>query len=240
MKKLYEKKEILFAVLWILVYCFVSIPIRGNLGDESIWMLIALAVIAAGITLFVKTNHLEEKYGLTGWPKNSKKYLYLIPVWILVTGNLWGGFALSYSGAAQVFAVLSMLLIGYIEEMLFRGFLFKALIPKDGVVISIIISAVTFGIGHIVNLFAGQANLETVIQVFFAIAWGFIFTMVFYKSGSLVPCIIAHGLVDAFSKFAKESITAEWIYMGATIVVAIIYCIYLAKIDKAEPKSEWA
>lgn len=228
--KLYKKNEILFAVLWILVYCFLSIPIRGELGDQSIWMLIALIVIAAGITVFVKKNHLEEKYGLTGWPKNTKKYLFFIPMWILVTGNMWGGCALSYSGAAQVFAVLSMLLIGYVEEMLFRGFLFKALIPKDGIKIAVAISAVTFGIGHIVNLLAGQADLETVIQVFFAIAWGFIFTMVFYKSGSLIPCIIAHGLVDAFSKFAADSLTMEWVYMSVTIVVAIIYCFYLSRL----------
>lgn len=230
MRKFYEKNEILFTVLWILVYCFATIPIRGELGDESIWMLIALAVIAAGITAFVKINHLEEKYGLTGWPKNAKKYLYFIPMLVLMTGNLWGGFALAYSGAAQVFAVLSMLLIGYVEEMLFRGFLFKALIPKDGIKVAIIISAVTFGIGHIVNLLAGQANLETVIQVFFAIAWGFIFTMVFYKSKSLIPCILTHGLVDAFSKFSANNITFEWIYMGATIVVAIVYCIYLVRV----------
>lgn len=90
-------------------------------------MLIALAMIAAEITIFVKKNHLEEKYGLTGWPKNTKKYLFFIPMWFLVTGNLWSGLALSYSGAAQIFAVLSMLLVGYVEEMLFRGFLFKAL-----------------------------------------------------------------------------------------------------------------
>lgn len=124
MRKFYEKNEVLFAVGWILVYCLATIPIRGELGDESIWMLIALAGIAAGITIFVKKNHLEEKYGLTGWPKNAKKYLYFIPMWVLMTGNLWGGFALSYSSAAQVFAVLSMFLIGYVEEMLFRGFLF--------------------------------------------------------------------------------------------------------------------
>ena len=112
--------------------------------------------------------------------------------------------------------------------MLFRGFLFKALIPKDGLKLSVIISSVTFGIGHIVNLLAGQANLETVIQVLFAIAWGFIFTMVYLKSGSLLPCIIAHGLVDAFSKFSTESITVEWVYMIATIIIAVVYCIYLS------------
>ena len=236
MRKLYEKNEILFAVLWILVYCFTSIPIRGNFGDESIWMTIVLTAIAAGITVFVKKNHLEAKYGLKGWPENTKRYLFFIPMWILVTGNLWGGFGIAYDGWGQVFAVISMLLIGYIEEMIFRGFLFKALIPKDGIKLAIIISSVTFGIGHIINLFAGQANLETVIQVLFAIAWGFIFTFVFYKCGSLVPCIIAHSLVDAFSKFANDdgALTVAWIYMGATIVIAIAYGMYLAKLPNAE------
>ena len=64
MRRLYEKKEILFAVLWIVVYCIVLGTIRGNFGDESICMLIALLVFTAGIIVFVKTNHLEGKYGL--------------------------------------------------------------------------------------------------------------------------------------------------------------------------------
>ena len=82
--------------------------------------------------------------------------------------------------------------------------------------------------------------METVIQVFFAVAWGFIFTFVFYKCESLLPCIIAHSLVDAFSKFANESNSdvSGWIYMGATILVAIVYGIYLAKLPRAEAESE--
>lgn len=237
MRKFYEKNEVLFAVGWILVYCLVMMPVRGEFGDESVWTLLALAGIAAGITIFVMLHHLEEKYGLAGWPKNTKKYLFFIPMWVLATGNLWGGFALSYSGAAQVFAVLSMLLVGYVEEMLFRGFLFKALASKNDIRVAILVSAVTFGVGHIINLLTGQANLETVIQVFFAVAWGFIFTMVFYKSKSLIPCILAHGLVDVFSKFGavSDNMTIAWVYMGAVIVVAIVYCTYLVKAaDRAE------
>lgn len=234
MRKLYEKNEVFFAVIWILVYCFTTIPIRGNLGDESIWMTVVLLVIAAGITVFIRKNHLEEKYGLTGWPRNTKRYLYFIPMWILVTGNLWGGLGIAYDGLGQVFTVISMLLIGYVEEVIFRGFLFKALIPKDGIRLAIIISSVTFGIGHIINLLAGQASLETVIQVFFAIGWGFIFTLVFHKCKSLIPCIVAHGLVNAFSKFANESNNGRtaWIYMTATILIAIIYGIYLVRLSE--------
>ena len=231
MRKLYEKDEIWFAVLWILVYCLALNPIRGNLGDESIWMTIVLLVIAALATAFIKNNRLEKKYGLTGWPRNTKRYLFFIPMWILATGNLWGGFGIAYDGMGQVFAVVSMILVGYVEEVIFRGFLFKALISKNGIKPAIIISSVTFGLGHIINLLSGQASLETVIQIFFAIAWGFIFTFVFYKCGSLIPCIIAHSLIDVFSLFVNEShndMTGR-IYIGVTIAVAIVYGIYLAK-----------
>ena len=231
MRKLYEKDEIWFAVLWILVYCLALNPIRGNLGDDSIWMTIALLVIAALATAFIKNNRLEKKYGLTGWPRNTKRYLFFIPMWILATGNLWGGFGIAYDGIGQVFAVVSMILVGYVEEVIFRGFLFKALISKNGIKPAIIISSVTFGLGHIINLLSGHASLETVIQVFFAIGWGFIFTIVFYKCQSLIPCIIAHSLIDVFSLFVNEThndMTGR-IYMGVTILVAIVYGIYLAK-----------
>ena len=236
MKKLYEKNEVLFAVLWILVYCFVLVPIRGNFGDESIWMTLALLLFAAGITIFVKSNHLEEKYGLTGWPKNTRRFLYFLPMWIIVTGNLWGGVSPAYKGTAQLFAVLSMALVGYVEEMIFRGFLFKALIPKNGIVTAIIISSVTFGMGHVVNLLTGQGNLETIVQIIFAVSLGFLFTMVFYKSGSLLPCIAAHSLIDVFSKFAVPSETADKIYVGMTIILAIAYSIYLSRFGLGEAK----
>ena len=234
MKKLYEKKEVLFAVLWIVAYCALTIPVRGNLGDESPWMLAALAALAVAATFFIKGNALESKYGLTGWAEAPRKYLYFLPMFFLATGNLWSGFGLEYQGLSEILAVLSMLLVGYVEEVLFRGFLFKALLKKDGPKPAILISAITFGIGHIVNLLAGQASLETAAQVVFAIAWGMIFTVAFYKSGSLWPCIVAHGLVNAFSKLNGENPIAEWVYIGATIVVALVYCPYLLKLETAE------
>ena len=229
MKKLYEKNELRFALLWILAYCVISIPIRGALGDESPVMLAALAVIAAGLVAFIKRFDLEEKYGLVQWKGSAKAYLYFIPMLVLMTGNLWGGVGLAYSGMAQVYAVLSMLLIGLIEELIFRGLLFRALLKKDPAPVAIAISAVTFGIGHLVNLLAGQGGLESLIQVFFAVAWGFLFTLVFYKSGSLLVCIAVHGLVDVFSKFAAAESSAEYVYVAATIVVAAAYCLFLSR-----------
>jgi len=245
MKKLYEKKQVLFAVLWIIVYCASTIPFRGSeQRNSSPWMLLALIILTVGAAAFICANGLQKRYGFTGWRRYARRCLYYVPMLVLATGNLWGGVGLQYQGLAQVCAVLSMLLIGFVEEVLFRGFLFRALLEKRGEKPAIIVSAVTFGIGHIVNLLAGQANMETICQVFFAIAWGFIFTYAFYKGGSLWPCILVHSLVDAASMFSSADPasqlvrTSDWVYMGATILVGIAYCLYLRKQKTAENFAE--
>ena len=78
MKKLYDKNELWFALAWIIGYCVITIPIRGELGDESPFMLLGLALIAAGIFAFVKRYGLEEKYGLVKWKGKASDYLFFI------------------------------------------------------------------------------------------------------------------------------------------------------------------
>ena len=238
MRKLYEKHEILFSVLWIVAYCLVMAPIKGRFGIDSSWMLLALLLFAVGITAFVKTNRLEQKCGLAGWPRDTKRFLYFLPMFFLATGNLWDGFALFFHGLPLVFAVLSMLLVGYVEEMIFRGLLFRALLSEGKTTAAIVVSSVTFGLGHIVNLLAGQASFETLVQIVFAVSWGFILTMVFYKCGSLIPCIVAHAVIDASSLFGADSELADWIYMGATIITAILYSLCLGRLQTPESMRE--
>ena len=238
MRKLYEQKEMLFAVLWIVAYCVIVGTIRGYFGMESIYMLLALALFTAAIIIFVKANHLEDKYGLAGWPKDMNKYLFFIPMWILATGNIWGGFSPSYHGVSLVIAALSMVLVGFVEEMIFRGFLFRAMLSKNKTTVAIIVSAVTFGIGHIVNLFIVQTGFETVIQIIFAISWGFILTMVCFQSGSIIPCIIAHSAIDVLSLLGADNEIFDWIYIVTTIIVAIVYSIYLGRLKSSDYNKE--
>lgn len=75
---------------------------------------------------------------------------------------------------------------------------------KDNLHSAIIVSAVTFGVGHIVNLANTEDTLGVVLQVCYAIAIGFLYTVLVYKSGSLWPCIISHMFVNGTSVFARE------------------------------------
>ena len=52
---------------------------------------------------------------------------------------------------------------------------------------AIIVSAVTLGIGHIVNLLNGAELIPTLMQICYAISLGYLFVIIFYKSKSNNP-----------------------------------------------------
>ena len=208
--------------------------------------MLGLVVISAAIYLFVKKNGLLEKYGLAGWAKNSRAMLWFIPLWILSCLNLFSGFQPDYPVPGLIYAAVSMALVGFAEELIFRGFLFKAMLKDGNVKAAIIVSSVTFGLGHILNLFTGHELIATLIQVVFAVAMGFVFTLVFYKSGSLLPGILAHSIIDVTSVLASDdgSQLVNFIVHIVVIVVSIAYCLCLAKrvetpaINRADTKQE--
>ena len=226
MKKFYEKSEIWFAVMWIIIYVVVMGNLRNNFGDDSVLSFVGLLAIATVITCFIFKNKLVEKYGFVK-VKDHKRCLFFIPFIILMSVNFWPGFSVHYALPGQIYAVLTMALVGYVEEVIFRGLLFKA-IEKDSVKQAIIISAITFGAGHIINLLTGHASFDTLLQIAYAIAIGFAFVMVFYKSKSIWPCIITHSFIDVASKFSGESSkTLDIVISSVIIVVAGGYALYL-------------
>ncbi len=233
MIKLYQKNELTFAIACIVGYVLVIGNLR-NLGDDSPAMMLGLLAISLILFLFVQKNGLMEKYGLSGWAKNSRQMLYFIPLWIVSSGNLWGGFSPRYQGLGLVCSIASFALVGFVEELLFRGFLFKAMLKDGNVRTAIIISSVTFGMGHIVNLLTGHALAETLVQVVFAVAIGFIFTMVYYKCGSLLPLILAHSAIDVLSVCAVDNVVADGLFIVTTLVTTALYCWYLSRLETPE------
>ena len=231
MKKQYDKSEMSFAILWIVIYTVGIGTLKGNFGFDSLPQMLGLIVIAAATFLFVKKNGLMEKYGLSAWAENSRALLWFLPLWGLSCMNLFGGIRPDYPVPGLIFAAVSMAIVGFVEELLFRGFLFNAMLKDGNVKTAVIISSVTFGFGHIVNLFTGQNVPETLLQIVFAVAMGFVFTMVYYKGGSLLPGILAHSFIDVTSVFAADegSQQLNLILHVAIIAVSVAYCLYLAR-----------
>ena len=236
MRKFYETKPVLFAILWIVIYVVLVAPLRGSYGDDSLQMLLGLVAVSAALLAVIRLLGIEKELGMTRWLQNGKALLWLLPMWVLSTGNLWGGVSLRYDAITSVMAVLSFLLVGVAEEIIFRGLLFNGMRKTGRLTVAIVVSAITFGMGHMVNLLTGHATAETLVQMIFAVAWGFLFTFAYLKGGSLLPCIAIHGLIDAFSVFSRDSQIADWAYIVATVAAALVYCLYLRKQPTPAPE----
>lgn len=236
MKKLYEKNELTFAIVWIVVYCVLQSlanPLNNAIG-------VAYAASAAFCVLqtvvlftFIRKNNLLKRYGLCKSPVPARRFLYYVPLVILASGNLWNGFALNYSPAETACRIVCMLCVGFLEEVIFRGLLFKA-IAKDNIKSAVIISSMTFGIGHIINLFngSGMALVNNLCQIVFAVAVGFLLVTIFYRGGSLLPCILVHSAINTLGTFANDAnLTTEThlFHLAVLIAVTVVYTLILTR-----------
>ena len=236
MKKLYEKNELAFAIVWIVVYCVLQSlanPLNKAIG-------VAYAASAAFCVLqtivlftFIRKNNLQKRYGLCKPLVPARRFLYYVPLVILASGNLWNGFALNDSPAETALRVVCMLCVGFLEEVIFRGLLFTA-IAKDNIKSAIVISSVTFGVGHIINLFNGSGMdlVNNLCQIVFAIAVGFLLVTIFYRGGSLLPCILVHSAINTLGTFAKDTnLTTEMhlLHLVVLILIAVVYTLILTR-----------
>ena len=244
LKKLYDKSKIWFAVSWIIAYCVlmsVGDAISAWIGIEKLVTLAVGIFLSAILLLFLKNNGLFLDYGLCAPKSCAKSMLYYLPIIVMLSANLWYGVTLNYGVIETVLYILSMFCVGFLEEVIFRGLLFETM-RKDNVKIAVIVSSVTFGIGHIINLINGSGAelLPNLLQVAYATTAGFMFVMMYYKSKSLIVCIVAHGLFNALSVFANQtSATNETQILTALLLIVITgsYALYLALSIKQKPNN---
>lgn len=235
MKKLHEKNELLFAILSILIYVIgssIADNISGEIGIQKIVTLPWNLLLTIAMVVFVTKNGLAEYYGLCKGKYQAKSYFYYIPLVVISLVNVWFGVAWKFSAAETALYAASMLLVGFLEEMVFRGFLFKAM-SKDNVKTAIIVSSLTFGIGHFVNLLNGSgANpLETGCQIVYAVSIGYMYVTLFHKGKSLWPCIVSHGVLNSLSSISNEDLAMRYL-IPVSIALTALSLLYSAALNR--------
>lgn len=232
MKKLFDKDEVWFAVGWIVVYVLAF----GNADtlSESIGVP-KLLTCAVGFLLtllllgFVSKWKLLEYVGLCSMRGKVRDYLYFIPLILISSVNFWNGLAMNVSPLEAFLYILSMCFVGILEELIFRGLLFKGM-SKDNITAALIVSSLTFGVGHIVNLLYGAPLVDTLLQLLYASGIGFCYTAIFLVSGSIWPCILSHIFVNASSVFALAPDTAFNVFTAVLVtVICVFYGLWLLR-----------
>ncbi len=230
MRKFFEKHETLNCIWLIILYVVINSYCKKNYGMEDYRSAIINVVFSVLLLALIIGLKRVERCGLVKIA-NWKECQYFIPLLVIMSVNLWNGININAAATEIVFHFITMLNVGFIEEIIFRGFLFR-MMEKDNLKSAIIVSSLTFGIGHIVNLLNGEDLIPTLMQVCYAVAIGYLFVIIFYKTKSLVPCIIAHGIFNSLSIFNKENTLSIYIIPVVLVVLSVGYARY---IDKAIP-----
>lgn len=236
MMKLYNKSELAFTLIAIAVYCVLQSmanPMNQITGIDYSMSAVFCVSQAVLLLCFIMKNHLSQDYGLCRSSIPSKCFLYYLPLAVLITRNFWNGVAFNFTLTETICYVIYMISVGFIEEVLFRGFLFKAIV-KDSVRMASVISSVTFGLGHFLNLIngSGMGMAENLFQITGAIAIGFLFVILYYRGGSLLPCIITHSLInitDAFSDNSGLTVGKSIVFQLILLFVTVAYAFILTR-----------
>ncbi len=236
MKKYYEAHELAFTLILIAIYSVgqsFATSLNQMLGLNYSANAVFNVALSVFLLVFIFKSELNEKIGFCKPKLPASRFLWFIPLVIISTNNFWNGTNTNLLGGELACYITYMFCVGIVEEVLFRGLLFRAL-EKDSLKTAMIVSSVTFGLGHIINLFNGVSTdvVVTLCQIVGAVALGFLYVVIFYRGGSLIPCIISHSAIDVLSVFANENTLTSEKRIVFTLIHCLIVVIYTLILQK--------
>jgi membrane protease YdiL (CAAX protease family) len=128
------------------------------------------------------------------------------------------------------FGVLTCLIAPIAEEVFFRGFLFSVLASRIGVLWGALVTGGIFGLIHL----SGSPPLGVAVLV----AFGALLCVVYWKTGSLIPCMALHALNNAVSFGYTKSLDAAGIVslIAGSVVLVVLVGLALAKRGDQGPR----
>lgn len=238
MKKLFDQKPVLFAVIWIMIYVvgFGSAGIQTQTPWLNYALQSAVGLVIAGVLLiFAKKRDLLAHWGFTGIHTAENRMLFFIPMLLAMTSNVWLGFGFREdTPAATLFGILAIgVICPFLEELIMRSMLFRA-IGKQSTRQGFWFASLAFGVGHAVNLVYGKDVMDTLVQMVYASCIGFCFTAVLYTTSSIVPTVLAHMLCNTLNFFAKQNVSevSQMIVIAVMCVICVAYGCYVLYVHR--------
>ena len=138
-------------------------------------------------------------------PPRPPRWMLVIPGLVLLIGLVgipYGDLG-DIGGSFLLWLAIGTLLVGFSEELVFRGLAVVGFRGGYSEVRVWLWSSILFGLLHGVNLVLGQGAVLTVRQVVTAFVLGSIFYAIRRTTGTIIVGMVLHGLWD-FSTFANE------------------------------------
>ncbi len=238
-KKLYLKSPLTFALVLVALYVVLGSVLEGLSSAHPLGYLLPLAfhlALAPALLTFLAQGALLRDFGLCAPARPARELLFYLPLVLVPLVNFLYPIA-ALAPLPTAARALSMLLVGLIEELIFRGFLLRAMYTNSPRA-AVVVSSVTFGIGHIVNLLSGAPPVATLLQIVYATVYGFLFVVLLFKSKSLLPAILTHSALNATSVFVDTATRGETFTVLSALALTALGLVYLFYLLQHNRKSE--
>jgi len=160
---------------------------------------------------------------------------FLVPLVPMVFNLIPGVQIESFVYVSQVFAIT--LMVGFAEEVIFRGLMLQALKPL-GHWRAAIITALLFGLAHAMNALTGKNALESAMQIGYAVAIGFAYAALALKKDGLWLLILTHFLTDFVYFIQKPGFTLSSFWQSFIVIgITVVFTAYGIFLMRQNPRS---
>jgi membrane protease YdiL (CAAX protease family) len=219
-------------------------PVTGRLYGDYLADFIPGALGSICLLFAATKVGLEGKLGL----KKPRPWTSLLLMWPLVlltllvgSDVLFGSIELVFDPILFIILTCLYLSIGFLEEVLFRGYVQGFLVRRwgnsyRGVLLSVLLACFIFCAAHLTNLVMGRSTFShAATQVVYTFFFGIYFSALYIRSGSLIPGIFLHTIfnfvnnLSAFTPGAQprseivQSTTSEAALVGVLITLPLLF-----------------
>jgi membrane protease YdiL (CAAX protease family) len=218
--------SLLIAVIIIVVYVLAGAIIDVLGMPEVVLYLISNSLLAVMSAIVLWRMGWWRAIGFRKPQRLRTMWLFLVPL-LPVLDNLRGGIAVIAVSDVAVFFTIA-LLVGFVEESLFRGLMLRSL-ALCGVWRAAILTSILFGLLHGLHILRGSNPQVVFVQMGYAAAIGFTYAALVLRTGMIWPLMLIHFLTD-FTGFIvlnrimpNQNTGLGLIFGGAYILVFVGY-----------------
>lgn len=232
MNKIYFKLLGFSLGLTLLISLFSTLSILSHMDDNGIIMFQIAAFLVATFLLFFYMKKKDSTLKKFGFQKNNiSTPIFCFMILIVLIQPIILGINFSLPISTLILIIVQMILVGFVEESLFRSIFFyflKGQQPK----VYLLFSSIVFGILHIASgLNPETAPLLVLLQIINALLLGAVFAILYYSLKSIYLVITFHTLFNIFASVSLEgSIQRNITAISLLTICYIIFLICYTKI----------
>jgi len=187
----------------------------------SLTLIIMLILNYIGYDKLIKTNKLRNFI------------LLIIPAIIIsihnfpISASIFGRVTIEFLPIPFVLFLVECFSISFFEEIIFRGillgiFLLQFKDSRFGVLKSIILSSLIFGLSHLFNIFSGTSMLDVLLQVLYTFLISIVWAIIYIRTNNIWIIIFLHTLFNFFGYVVIEFGTVQNRYDIYTIMSTLV------------------